>query len=67
MAAADVFFPRPNNLHRYRLTHGRFYRLNGVVRGFTRAAPEAAAHKRSVDGDVLLRDPKEARNDLLII
>ena len=57
-AATNVFFPRPNDLHRYRLTHSRFYRLNGVIRSFTRAAPEAATHERSVDGDVLLGDSR---------
>ena len=67
MAAANVFFPRPNDLHRYRLTHSCFYRLNGVVRGFTRAAPEAASHERSVNGDVLLRDSQKMRDHFLVV
>ena len=67
MAATNVFFPRPNDLHRYRLTHSRFYRLNGVIRSFTRAAPEAATHERSVDGDVLLGDSQKPRDHLLVV
>ena len=57
MPAADVFLARPNNLHRDRLAHRGFYRLNCIVCRFTGATTETATHERTMNRDVLLRDP----------
>src|SRR5207248_7403640 len=66
VAAADVVLARPHRLDGNPRGLGDLHGLADEIRGGRRAASEAAAEERRVDGDVLRRDAGDLRSDHLV-